>query len=174
MPIKYGDLTIIHNESEINIFSTISLFFGYEITSTKESKLIFLFEDEEICEADDKIKKFKFTFFECSSSRLPSYFEKGGKHKEVYFKKTPTKKEDKLWIDFKPLFSPYKKYNTYIREASCYNGIYYCHKLCSKTEVFGILRIKSSETMPRFQFAYDSNEFTKEEVIYLINHIFKT
>jgi hypothetical protein len=173
MPIKYGDLTIIHNEQEINIFSTISLFFGKEITSTKESKLIFLFEDEEICEDDDKLKDFEFIFRECSSSRLPSYFEKGGKHKKVYFKKTPIEKEDKIYINFTSLFSPYKKYNTYIKVGSCYNGIYYCHKSSSKIEVFGILRIKSSETMPRFQFAYDSNEFTKEEVIYLIIHIFK-
>ena len=26
--------------------------------------------------------------------------------------------------------------------------------------------------MPRFQFAYDDEEFTKEEVVYLINYIF--
>ena len=26
--------------------------------------------------------------------------------------------------------------------------------------------------MPRFQFAYDSDEFTKEEIVYLIHYIF--
>ena len=55
---------------------------------------------------------------------------------------------------------------------SCYNGIYYCYKSNEKPEIFGIIRIKSNEYMPRYQFAYDDEEITKEEVIYLINYIF--
>jgi hypothetical protein len=53
-----------------------------------------------------------------------------------------------------------------------YNSIYYCHKKSLKPEIFGIISIKSNEYMPRFQFAYDNDEFTKEEIIYLINNIF--
>ena len=34
--------------------------------------------------------------------------------------------------------------------------------------MFGLVRIKSTEQMPRFQFAYESDEFTKEEIKYFI------
>jgi hypothetical protein len=47
---------------------------------------------------------------------------------------------------------------------------YNCYKEL-KPEIFGIIRIKSNEYMPRFQFAYDSDEFTKEEIVYLIHYI---
>jgi hypothetical protein len=50
--------------------------------------------------------------------------------------------------------------------------IYYCNKNLEELDVFGIIRIASSDHMPRFQFAYDTTEFTKEEVCYLIHHIF--
>ena len=55
---------------------------------------------------------------------------------------------------------------------SVYNSIYYCYRDLTKQEIFGIIRIKSNGYMPRFQFAYDSDEFTKEEIVYLIHHIF--
>jgi hypothetical protein len=41
---------------------------------------------------------------------------------------------------------------------------YNCYK-SFKPEIVGLIRIKSTEQMPRFQFAYDSDEFTKEEVM---------
>ena len=74
-------------------------------------------------------------------------------------------------MDFRPLFDSFN-YDASINTSSRYNSIYYCHKESNMPEIFGLLRIKSSEIMPRFRFAYDSNEFTKEEVIYLINYIF--
>ena len=40
--------------------------------------------------------------------------------------------------------------------------------------MFGLVRIKSTEQMPWFQFAFDSDELTKEEIIYLIHHIFNS
>jgi hypothetical protein len=39
-------------------------------------------------------------------------------------------------------------------------------------EIFGIVRIKSNEYMPQFKFAYDTDEFAKEEIVYLIHTIF--
>lgn len=66
---------------------------------------------------------------------------------------------------------------------SVFNSIYYCHKINNNTdsdkletdklEIFGLLHLKSSERSPRFIFAYDSDEFSKEEVIYILNYIFK-
>jgi hypothetical protein len=166
MPIKYGDLTIIYNE-QYTIFS----FFGY-----KESKLIFLFEDDTICEVDDKIKNIHFKFNESYPNQLPTSFEKdviGEDNKKIYCKTNPSvHTSGVLYMPLAPFFG--KKYDKSITRyiASNYNGTYYNHKLDSNIKVFGILRIESSDNMPRYRFAYDSEEFTKEEVMYLINRIF--
>ena len=75
---------------------------------------------------------------------------------------------------FNQLFRSYLKFNTLMNIQSVYNCIYYCYKNGAESEVVGLIRIKSSDQMPRFQFAYDSDEFTKEEIIYLIHYIFSS
>jgi hypothetical protein len=184
MPIKYGDLTIIHKETE-NVFTTLRTWLGYEKYATKESKLIFLFDDGEVYDVEDKLKDFKYKFSPiCFGFYYPIYFEKTECEKDeketktkhnynrIYFFKKPLVENKKSRLDFKPLFSSYTKYDHALKEPSIYNCIYYCHKSVDKPNIFGIIRIKSSESMPRFQFAYDTEEFTKEEIIYLINYIF--
>jgi len=57
MTIKYGDLTIIHKET-VNMFTALTTWLGYEKYATKESKLIFLFDDGEVYDAEDKLKDF--------------------------------------------------------------------------------------------------------------------
>lgn len=172
MPIKYGELTIIYNKEEISIFTNLLLWLKYEPNVPNKSKYVFLFEDGEICEINDKLKDFKFKFLDSISSKMsmPIYFEK---KKEIYFYTKPILDESGRYrLNFIPLFGSYTKYNSSITIPSWYNGIYYCYKSSAKKEVFGIIRIKSNEYMPRFQFSYDDEEFTKEEVIYLINYIF--
>ena len=173
MPIKYGDLTIIHTYTY-----TILSFFG--LSPSIESKLTFLFEDDTIYGVDDKIKNINFKFEETYVCQLPRYFTSDGlsdelrdtNKKKTYFRTKPIVKDGILCVRFNPLFSPYKKYDKSIGISSVYNGTYYYHKSGSAIEVFGILGINSNQYMPRYQFAYDSEEFTKEEVIYLINRIF--
>jgi hypothetical protein len=181
MSIKYGDVTIIHNTCEdVSIWTSISSIFGFEQPITKQCKVVFLFDDGEICEVNDKLKDFKFDFFKSVSYRLPLYFEKNKtmeqnkvKCNNIYFYKKPVEKDNLLRLDFSSLFASYKRYNPKIntRTASVYNCIYYCYKDLKQPDVFGLVRIKSSETMPRYQFAYDCDEFTEEEVIYLIHSI---
>ena len=188
MPIKYGDLTIIHKETE-NVFTTLRTWLGYEKSVTKESKLIFLFDDGEVYDVEDKLKDFKYKFSSiCMGFYYPFYFEKTEdteesktKHhyKRIYFFKKPLLENEKKRLNFNPLFSSYTKFNHTLKEPSIYNCIYYCHKYLlnsttNEPEIFGLIRIKSTEQMPRFQIAYDSDEFTKEEIIYLIHHIFNS
>lgn len=66
----------------------------------------------------------------------------------------------------------YKKHRTTIKEESIYNCIYYVLK--DKIDVLAILRIKSSDTKPRFLLAYDDEYFEKEYIIYFVNYIFST
>jgi hypothetical protein len=171
MSIKYGELTIVHNKEETGIFTNLSLWFGNEISIKKESNFVFLFEDGEIYDTEKNLKDFNFKFSVSNIQNLPIYFDKNDK--KTYFYKKPIIENNHYKLDFKKIFSSYSKFNTSTNLPSIYNCIYYFHKSSETPEAFGIIRIKSNEYMPRFQFAYDSEEFTKEEFIYLINYIFR-
>jgi len=169
MSIKYGELTIIKDNEQINLSSLLYWITNEEYLG-KKPKYIFLFDDGEICDAEDKLLDFHFNFLDDFMSVLPIYFEKTiktGKEKHlcIYFEKGIK--------GFNELFTNYPKYKSDITIQSKYNCIYdFCKS--SKPGIFGLVRIKSTEQMPRFQFAYESNEFTKEEIIYLIHHIFNS
>jgi hypothetical protein len=152
MPIKYWELTIIYAE-EPNPFL---VWLNIE-SPKKEDQYIILFDNGEICELKDKWINFDFNFYESVMYPTPYYFKKTI-GKEIYFKKdglTSTLFSNEPCIESK------------------YNSIYYCiNILLTRPDVFGIKRIKSSDSMPRFQIAYDSDEFTKEEIMYLLHYIF--
>jgi len=175
MTIKYGELTIIYNQEETMLTSFLNWFNNKDISP----KYVFLFDDGEICEYGDKNRDLKFIFCKkYSSSEMPSFFKKEMKttryHNPTYFYKEP-KEYDNMYnclVDFDPLFRSYSKYDCRMIMKSNYNCIYYCHKDNSKPEIFSIITIKSSACMPRFQFAYESDEFTKDEIICLIYDIF--
>jgi len=173
MTIKYGELTIIKDNEQSNLSSLLYWITNEEYLG-KKPKYIFLFDNGEICDAEDKLLDFHFNFLKGFMSVLPVYFEKETKEnqrQQVYFdKKINTKTPDSL-LCFNQLFTDYPKYKGDMTILSKYNCIYFCYKSGLKPEIFGLIRIKSTEQMPRYQFAYDSNEFTKEEIIYLIHHI---
>jgi hypothetical protein len=175
MPIKYGELTIIYNKEETSILSSFLIWMQYEERPPNKSKYVFLFDDGEIC-GDNKLQDLNFKFSNSISSVMPLYFKKKENKlsdSRIYFYKKPIKdKNDNNSLAFKPLFTPYAKFDCRINIPSIYNSIYYCHKHSGTPEIFGLIHIKSNEYMPRFQFAYDIDEFTKEEIIYLIHHIF--
>lgn len=171
MTTKYGECTIIYNQEQ-SIITRLLVWLKDEEHAQKNCNYIFLFDDGEICEYDDKIINFNFKFCNSLLSTMPLYFEKNinkETKKQVYFYKETT---HNCLLDFNQLFSLYSKYDYRLNITSGYNGIYYCHKNSLKPEIFGLIRIKSNEYMPRFQFAYDSDEFTKEEIVYLIYTIF--
>ena len=186
MPIKYGELTIIYNKEETSLFSSLLMWLSYDVDPPPKSKFVFLFEDGEICDNNDKLKDFQFKFFDSSFHKKPRHFEKNIENKynkdnkepnkySIYFHKE-LKQDDKghLVLNFRQLFASHSKYSSSTRIPSVFNSLYYCHKSSLNPEIFGIVRIKSNETMPQFHFAYDSDEFTKEEVVYLINCIFNS
>lgn len=179
MPIQYGELTIIHDKQEFNLLSNVLSWFNYEKKISQNSKFIFLFEDGEICDYNNESKNFNFCFSQIKdkhNSHFPLYFNKNIKNSKIYkknyFLKPPTIKDTEYFVDFNKLFGKYIKYNHFISKASIYNCIYFYYKGSEKNEAFGIVNIKSNEYMPRYQFAYDNKEFTKEEIIYLIHYIF--
>lgn len=177
MSIKYGEFAVIHNKEEESIFTYIYReWFDNEVKADKSSQIVILFEDGEICEINDKLKDFHYKFLDDSTMPTPRYFDKKTtnekEYKKIYFKKDTEIINGIRQLNLTSLFKNYSKYAKENAIASAYNSIYYHHKNSDKPDIFGIVRIKSSESKPRFQFAYNSDEFSKEEVIYLINYIF--
>lgn len=88
-------------------------------------------------------------------------------------------------ISYKSLFPPVTsstnlneriKYPRSIRKPSIYNMIYYHteNRMFHNTiDSFGIIKIESSETKPRFVVAYLDKYFKKQDIIYLVDHILK-
>lgn len=61
-------------------------------------------------------------------------------------------------------------------ETSMYNMIYSCmseYDSLITIDSFGIAKIQSSELKPRFIVAYRDDYFKKNDIIYLVDHIFK-
>jgi hypothetical protein len=171
MTIKYGEFTIIYKKEQ-TIIQNLLNWLKYEDKLSNSSKYIFLFDDGEICEYGDKNEDFHFKFFNSVFHKIPLHFQKNTNNNIYFYKKPIDEKNYNCFLDFNELFSLYSKYDFSVNIESDYNCIYYCNRNSLKLEIFGIIRIKSNEYMPRFQFAYDSNEFTKEEIIYLIHYIF--
>ena len=177
MPIKYGELTIIYNKEEISIFTDLLLWLNYEENPPNKSNYVFLFDDGEVCDSDKNFKDLKYEFFNSTLSAMPRYFQKQKTHKDsrknIHFYKNPAIDKNNIHsLNFNKIFSSYSKYDHKIITASKYNSIYYCYKSASQPETFGLIRIKSNGYMPRFLFAYDTDEFTKEEIVYLIYSVF--
>jgi len=179
MPILYGEITCVLND-ENSFTNMLMSWLNLEIIDHTNSKIVILFEDGEICEMNDKLKDFQYEFSHDNTHVMPIYFEKNitneSTSKQIYFKKEPIYKEGKNRLYFKNLFNSHKSY--LLNYQSVFNCIYYCNILNNNlkldtSDVFGLLHIKSAESKPRFMFAYDSDEFSKEEVIYILNYIFK-
>ncbi len=187
--MKYGELTIIYdNDTQTDIFSKLVSWLNDIYNPIAE--YIFLFEDGEIYKKHDNIKDFvNFNYIYTNgifTDKLPSVIRKQYNSNNIndiiWFYKTPIKindnENDKSYtLNFKNLFAGYNKYHISIRSESIYNCIYYKHKYDTKEgiikpDIFGIMHIKSNKYKPRFIYAYDSNEYTKEEVMYLIIKLF--
>jgi len=169
MPIKYGEITIIlDGENETFIRTIGRVLFNSELYVYDCSDIIILFDDNTIYNINDVSTHVNFKFCQSFTQELPLYFDCKEKS---YFYKQPKITEGRLDLNFKKIFSP-KIWNKYKLVSSHFNCIY--ESLCgNKPEVFSLVKIFSTAKNPRFLFAYDSDKFTKDEIIYLINCIFR-
>ena len=176
MTIKYAEITIIFDTENEGILKNFKRnWLGYETFCDEETHIIISFDDINTC-VKDNLTDCNFNFFVGISSMLPLHFEQRNKKKEkyrnTYFQRQPIKNKDgNLFLDFKKIFSSEIR-EKYKLIASSFNSIYYCTKN-NNQDVFSILKIYSNEDKPRFLLAYDSDEFNRDELIYLVNCIFK-
>jgi hypothetical protein len=176
MTIKYAEVTIIFDTVNEGIFTNLSRnWFGTETLCDEETDIIISFDNGTISCVKNDYKDCNFKFYKGLSLLLPVHFaaKENGKFRHTYFQREPIKKENgNLHLDFKSIITtPELKYK-YKNIASCFNCIYYCHKYGTQN-VFSILKLYSNEDKPRFLLSYDSDEFSQEEIIYLVNCIFK-
>jgi hypothetical protein len=201
MTIQYGELTLVYEEINQDILTSLWSWFIHDTESSFEiSKFIFLFDDGEIMDMDKNTSNrlnynFHYTYTTYRYSRkLPSWFQKNiedksnSKHNPIYFirKKQKQQQEYEYEYEYKDeeqeqqqesissfLFHKhYHMYPTYDKNkivSSKYNCIYYCYENGGESDVFSIVAIKSISTMPRFYFSYDTQKFTKQEIIYIIH-----
>jgi hypothetical protein len=169
MTIKYGELTIIYSNNIQSIVNTFFSWINQEELKKESPKYIFLFDDGFISD-ETTIKDFNYEFLNSYSGGMPRYLYNKGINRVYFCKGNAETKTQK--IDFDNLFMSYPKYDPSVDIKSIYNEIYYTIKIPNNIDIFGIKRIPSRDLMPRFQFAYYSNKFTKEEVSYVIHYIF--
>lgn len=172
MPIKYSDVIIIKNIQEETIFTTISRYFSlgvYETIINDNDTIIVTFDNETVCDTKDEYIDKKYTFGDLNyDTSFPIYFKTN--KKEMYFYRTPIVNNGILKLDLKPIFKNCENYELENVQPSDYNLIY---ENCKKEVKFAIVRIKSNQEKPRYKIAYDSNDFDRTDIIYLINSIFK-
>jgi hypothetical protein len=178
MPIKYAEITILFDTKNEGLFTNLKRnWLGYETICEENSDIIISFDDGTLSCVKDEFKDCNFKFFVGISNLLPMHFKRDKRENEkyinVYFARKPEKKaDDNLHLNFNKIFSSEirKKSKTV---GSCFNCIYYCNVGSEKKEIFSILKLYSNEDKPRFLLAYDSDEFNRDEVIYIVNCIFK-
>ena len=172
MPIKYGEIFVKHNTE--NLWTNTVFWFGYdEQTVSEDSTIIVKFDDgdvqevsNDLFETNDKIEISEYMIIKNDSER----------HK--YFKRNPKKESDGTTsLSVGGIFKNYNNFNLDNSIASYFNYVYYKFKFVDtelkKIDVFAVLRIKSSVSSPKYQVAYNSDDFSKEEILYLINCIFR-
>jgi hypothetical protein len=178
MTIKYAEITIIFDTVNEGIFTNLSRnWLGYETFCDEDSNIIISFDDGTLSCVKDEFKDCNFEFFVGISTLLPMHFGRGKreneKYRSIYFARNPEKRADgNLHLDFTKIF-PSEMTKKYKMNPSCFNCVYHCHNGSETKNVFSILKIYSNEDKPRFLMAYDSDEFNRDELIYLVNCIFK-
>ncbi len=166
MTIQYCEITIIMNQDGFFKNITNLIFNNPESYADENSDIVILFDDKTIYNVKDSMINFEYHFVPSTRYGFPIYFEKKDINK-TYFYTNPTSKDGELRLSFN-IFEK-EIINKYKVNGSIFNCIY----TCRNKDVLSILKIYSNNEKPRYLLAYEIDEFTKDEIIYLVNCIFK-
>jgi len=169
MPIKYGDIIININPEKESIIDYLGRFFGNENSITDDDTIIILFDDQTICDTKNEYidKKFQFVLLGLLTF-LPYYFITNDS--KTFYYKIPHNKNGKRTVNCSNIFKNHPNYATCKKEESFYNFIYYDNNF---NDVFSIIKHGKNEKNIRHLLAYDDEQFKKDDIIYLVNCIFK-
>jgi len=175
--IKYGEITITNKNNPI--LSKLIRYFGHESKISDSSDIIILFdEDKSVIDTKDIQNDSHFGFYTGLNCSIPSWIDRDNKDgmREMFFYKKPTLINGEFTLIFKYIFNNFEKYNKeykYNIVPSIFNCIYFRNTQTEKEDIFSIQKIASNETNQRYIFAYDCNEFTRNDIAYIVEVIFK-
>lgn len=177
MSIKYAEITVIINLEKDSFSNHFLRFFGYENQNFNETDTIIIsFDDNTVCQLKDTSNYEKLIEFERLGIQhnFPIYFKLNNKS---FFFKTPDDIDGYKKLSFNEIFKQFNNYNIIKKEPSYNNVIYYAYdykdNILEKSDVFSLVRIKSSEEKPRFLVAYDERFLNKNNLPYLLNCMLK-
>lgn len=174
MTIQFADITVIHNIEHDGIFRTFARLIHFENCATDLDTIIIIFDDEL-----DRIYDVKTDYinknYEFGPQRtnyfVPVYFSNRNKNLSTCFHRKQSNMYDwkpcNIW--YENVFETCKNFDFHNTVPSFYNIVYQNNNNIS----FAIVKIKSSQTKPRYKLAYDDTIFDKTDVIYLADYFLK-
>ena len=168
--MKYGEITIVYEKDETESFFSFFGLFKKRIIKN----IVILFDDGDIYDTKTKYEDKNYDFlwpysgFE-GRSVVPRYFDT---KKNIYFKHEEVTRDGELYLNYDKTVFDNTIYKIDNLHASEYNCIYYKNRSLKKINILYLLRLKSSNESPRHVVFYDTDEFNKSEIIYLIHTIF--
>lgn len=180
MKVKYGEVFVKHNNEDL--WTNVTLWLGYdeETIISEDTTIIVEFDDKDIREVSNKSPNSNVNIeFTNDKNIIPSYFTIKHEDKDtIYFEEKPNRNPDgRLTLPTSLLFKNYKHYDSTKTTASSFTCIYYKNNnidnIVKKFLGFSLIRIKSSISSPRYQIAYNADEFSKDEILYIINYLLK-
>ena len=177
MEYKYGEVTVFYNNSDL-ITDLLNWFNGNnEIDNDK--KFIFIFSGVNggsggsgVSREEELIEGLNSFEIHTTTKNLKYKFKRDYLNDIMWFEKfSHTYFKNRKFINFNTMFSNYLKFNSCVIEESKHNNIYHRNEYLSNKDKFAIIRIKSSKNTERYYFSYDSNDFTKEEIVCLIQNL---
>jgi len=177
MPIKHAEVTIIINLEYQSMLNYLNGLLGNENKTNDNDVIIVLFDDETVSDVKKEYINTKFNMGPIScDANVPQWFKITGG--DTFFSKSPTRTYGSNLtqsycikkLNFSKIFASSNRYLTSKLVPSVYNSIYY--RLSDNCDMFAIVKIKSNEGKPRFLVAYEDELFKKDDIIYLVNHLF--
>jgi hypothetical protein len=187
MPVKYkyAEITIVINLETESILNYFKRLLGNENSANDNDTIIILFDDETVYNVKHAYIDKKFTFGPQINIQLPLYFDKTDTkdtkdYSYTFYYKVPRIDNGVKKLNFKYIFLNNPIYCTFKKEESVYNLIYYkintlndVNDVNDENAVFSIIKSCKNTDTPRYLLAYDDTYFKKDEIIYLVNCIFK-
>jgi hypothetical protein len=182
--MKYAEVTIIKNIEHRGFFNTIFSSLGMideeTIVNSEHDIIVMKFDDEELpFSVNDRYVDCEYKAKTGYSGDI-LYFNKRSKkahlQKDTIFFETPNEKDGKKTLNFNVLKNfetdTYPKIAASINNTIMYTNDYAFSDVegLGKNHFYGITRMESSETKPRYYVAYKAPYITKEEVIYITKH----
>jgi hypothetical protein len=169
MHVKYAEIVIVRNLEEESWFNYCKRLLGNENVVYDNDTIIIIFEDETITDTKREYVDKQFVMGPKVFNRVyPTYFKK--KDETSLFYKKPSNENGIPTLNFNSIFKDCSKYLALTKVASEYNAIY---TSVYDINMFAIVKNNSNEKSPRYLMAYDDNYFERNDIIYLVDRIFK-